>query len=306
MEKYFVVVNPNAGNKRGGKDWPQIQALLNEYGIEHDFYFTKYRHDAIITVNRKVLEGFTKFIAVGGDGTINEVVNGIFYSGKKLPSTEVGAIMIGTGNDWGRMFNIPSDYRKAVETLRKGVVFSQDVGKVTYHLAKKMHSRFFINTAGLGFDALVVKNTNKSKDKGSSNKFSYLTTLFTTLMSYRKLDINIKIDELHMPGKELFTMSIGIGKFSGGGMMQVPEALANDGLFDVMLVNKISKFKIIRKIKTLYNGKIGTLPEVSLLKANKIVVDSKEKVLLQVDGESLGHNPFEFEIIDQKLNIIVN
>lgn len=306
MEKYFVVVNPNAGNKKGEADWPLIKSLLDEFGIKHDFYFTRYRHDAIITVNRKVLEGYDKFIAIGGDGTLNEVVNGIFFSGKAKANTRLGAVMIGTGNDWGRMFNIPSEYRMAVAAIKNNMIFRQDVGKVTYFLGKKPHSRYFINTAGLGFDALVVKNTNIAKDKGASNKFSYLKTLFTTLMGYRKLDISINIDEKHLPGKELFTMSIGIGKFSGGGMMQVPDALADDGLFDVMLVNKISKLKIIRKIKTLYNGKIGTLKEVNLLKANKIVVNSKEKVMLEVDGESLGHNPFEFEIIDQKLNVIVN
>ena len=303
--KFLVVVNPNAGGRLGERDWPAIEKILTDSGLDFEPVFTKYRHHAIKLTEEKIAEGFRKIIVVGGDGTINEVVNGIFARKNTAEQISMGVIMIGTGNDWGRMFDIPADYAEAVELIKNGREFIQDVGCVSYFLGDSQHKRYFINTAGIGFDALVVENTNKSKDKGKSGKFSYLITLFKTLMKYKTLDISVMAEGRPLAGNRLFTMSIGIGKYSGGGMQQVPGAVVDDGLFDVMLVNKISKAKIIYKIKKLYDGRIGELKEVDLFRGRSIRVESKDKVMLEVDGESLGHAPFEFEVIDEKLKVIV-
>ncbi len=305
-ERFLLVLNPNAGGKKGGKDWPLIEKLLNANKIPFDVVFTKYRGHAIKLTSGKIEEGYRKIIVTGGDGTVNEVVNGIFTKPETAGEITLGVIMIGTGNDWGRMFNIPDDYENAVKIIAKNKTFKQDVGRVSYFLGDKKHYRYFVNAAGIGFDALVVEKTNESKDKGRSGKFAYLTTLFKTLMRYKHPHISISVEGRPLNGSTLFTMSVGIGKFSGGGMQQVPNAVPDDGLFDIMLVNKISKSKIIRKIKKLYDGNIESIKEVNMLKGKKIVADSSDKVLLEVDGESLGHNPFEFEIIDKKLKIIVN
>ena len=304
-KEYLVVVNPNAGGGLGKKDWPKIEILLKSKNLSYYPVFTQYRHHAIKLTEDYISRGYRKIIVVGGDGTINEVVNGIIATPDIVENISFGVIMIGTGNDWGRMFDIPYEYEAALNLIITGKKFRQDVGCVSYYLGKKKNRRYFINTAGIGFDTMVVKNANISKDKGKSGKFSYLITLFKTLMRYKTLDVKIAVEGRELKGSRLFTMSIGIGKFSGGGMQQVPNAVIDDGLFDIMLVNKIRKSKIVYKIKKLYDGNIHKIKEVNLFQGQNLVVDSKDKVLLEVDGESLGHTPFEFEIIEQKLNVIV-
>lgn len=304
-DTYLVIVNPNAGGGLGAKDWPIIEKLLIESGINFQAVFTQYRRHAIKIVSEYVQKGYTKFIAVGGDGTLNEVVNGMMTHKDGIGELTLGVVMIGTGNDWGKMFNIPKDYTAAIQLITANNIFCQDVGKVSFFLGEKQYERYFINLAGLGFDARVVESANKSKDKGKSSKFSYLFTLFKTLMKYKSLDINVNIEGRPLVGSKLFTMSIGIGKYSGGGMMQVPNALADDGLFDIMIVNHISKGKIIRKIKKLYDGSIEGLKEVDMHRGQHLRIESKDMVMLEVDGESLGHGPFEFMIVDKKLNVIV-
>lgn len=303
---YLVLVNPNAGGKKAAKDWPLIEGFLQQAELNYQVFFTKYRHHAIQLTKEYLEKGFTKIIAVGGDGTINEVVNGIFLSNSEnIKIAELGVVMIGTGNDWGRMFDIPSDYEKAIEIIKNRNIFRQDVGHATFHTGNKLNERFFINAAGIGFDAMVCNKTNERKDKGHSSNLSYLRALLTSLLKYRSLEANLRIDQRDLISTKLFTMSVGIGKFSGGGMQQVPDALADDGLFDITLVNKISKAKIVRKIKKLYDGTIKEIEEIDAYRAKKVEVSSSEKMLLEVDGEILGHAPFTFEIIDDTLGICV-
>jgi len=170
-----------------------------------------------------------------------------------------------------------------------------------------MQKRYFINAAGLGFDALVAKTTNKQKENGKSSTFSYISALLKSLFRYKSLPVKINIEEKgEFHNGKLFTLSLGIGQYTGGGMRQTPDALPNDGLFDLMMVEKIAKGKIIRKISKLYNGKINSLKEVKSLKAAKLVIESDSKLLIEIDGESIGHGPFEFDIIQKALNIIVD
>jgi len=305
VKDYLIVVNPNAGGGQGQRDWPKIESLIKDKKLNYLAIFTQYRHHAIKLTEEHIRQGYRKIIVVGGDGTINEVVNGIFAQKEAIEAISFGVIMMGTGNDWGRMFDIPNDYEAALNLIINGKEFQQDVGRVSYFLGQKKRFRYFINTAGIGFDAMVVKNANISKDKGKSGKFSYLLTLFKTLMRYKTLDVKVVVEGRELTGSKLFTMSVGIGKFSGGGMQQVPNAVIDDGLFDIMLVNKIRKSKIVYKIKNLYDGNIHKIKEVNMFQGQNLKVDSKDKVMLEVDGESLGHVPFEFEVIDQKLKVIV-
>ncbi|MBN2746412.1 MAG: diacylglycerol kinase family lipid kinase [Bacteroidales bacterium] len=303
--RYAVVYNPNACGGLGKDVLPQISAIMEKYGLLFDLFITHRRRHAMVIVRQNIRDGYRNFIAVGGDGTINEVVNGMMSQKKLLPEMKLGVVMVGTGNDWGKMFNIPDNYDAAIQIIKNNNIFRQDVGKVTFFLGERLYSRYFINVAGLGFDAKVVQSVNRKKDKKKASKLSYLTSLFTSLMKYKALDINVSIEGKPFANNKLFTMSIGIGKYSGGGMMQVPDAIADDGLFDIMMVSNISKFKIIRKVTKLYDGTIATLKEVIMSRGKQLSVHSKDMIMLEVDGESLGHGPFEFTIEKEKLNVIV-
>ena len=305
--KHLVIVNPNAGGRKAEKDWPKIESLIKEQGIDYELIFTKYRHHAIQLVPEKITNNhYRKIIAVGGDGTVNEVVNGIFAQ-SAVPTKEIqlGVIMIGTGNDWGKMFDIPNDYSEAISLITAGKSFIQDVGHVSYFIGDKEKTRYFINCAGLGFDALVTETTNKDKDSGKSSTLSYFKSLIGSLFKYKPVDVKVQIDNREILNGKLFTLSLGIGKYTGGGMQQNPNAIADDGLFDLMLVDNIAKTKLIRKIKKLYDGSINDIEEVQSFRSNNLKVESDYKLMLEVDGESLGHAPFTFGLISESLQVVI-
>ena len=300
----LVIVNPNAGKGKGEKDWSRISALLTRYGIACTPRFTEAARHAIELTIRGIMEGFRRIIVVGGDGTMNEVVNGVFLQETcQTTDIELAMITVGTGNDWGRMFGIPQDYEGAVRVIRDHKLHLQDAGIIQYFHGTEMQKRYFINIAGLGFDAVVARRTNLQKARGKSGKLLYMMNLLTSLISYRATDTEVDIDGLKLQDST-FTISIGIGRFSGGGMMQTPEALPDDGLFDITVVKKISKGDLIMNLRRLYNGSILNHPKIEGYKGKRIIIDSDPLIHVEADGESLGHSPIEFNIIPQAIFVV--
>jgi YegS/Rv2252/BmrU family lipid kinase len=304
--KWLVVVNPAAGGGKAGRDWPRIQSLLEKHGVVHDAVLTNRRLHAMVIARQKITEGYSRIIVVGGDGTMNEVINGLFAQ-KRIPTTEVmlGMISVGTGNDWGKMFDIPAGYEEAIITIINQKTFVQDAGVVTYRRSNKTWQRYFINIAGLGFGARVVARSNQQKDKGKSSPGLYLATLFTSLLRYRSIRAQIEIDGNAFKRK-VFSMNVGIGKYNGGGMMQVPDAIIDDGLYNITLIKKMGKLSVIANISKLYNGKITKHRKVESYTGKVINVDSPSLLQLETDGETLGHSPMEFQIIPRSLKVIAN
>lgn len=305
LKEWFIIVNPNAGSGRCEKDWPVILDLLLQENMSFEYQLTEYRLHAVEIAKSSILKGYRKLIVVGGDGTLNEVVNGIF-SQQQVSSTDitVGMITVGTGNDWGRMFEIPHDYQDAINVIKREKVFLQDGGMVSYQNGENAKNRYFINIAGIGFDAAVVEETNKMKDGGSGGTYAYLKSLVTSLIKYKPTRISIEIDGEKIE-KDVFSISIGICKYNGGGMMQLPNAVPNDGLFDITVINKIGRGDVLMSLPKLYNGKIGTHPKVSTFSGEKVLVNSNPPIHLETDGESLGCTPLEFSIIPKSLRMIV-
>jgi diacylglycerol kinase family enzyme len=171
---WITIVNRAAGGGRTEKDWPLISQYLEKHGIIFESHFTNRRLHASIIARNKIKEGYSRIIVVGGDGTMNEVINGVFAQ-CRISTTEVmlGMISVGTGNDWARMFNIPADYEGAVLTIKQQKTFIQDAGLVSYRKNGKEWKRYFINIAGMGFGARVVERSNRMKDKGKSGPLLY-------------------------------------------------------------------------------------------------------------------------------------
>lgn len=301
-EAVFFIVNPHAGNGKGSKDWPLIKSYIRKENISCEFIITEKKYHAIELSAIAADQGYKTIIAVGGDGTLNEVANGILKS-SNASDVVLGMIPVGSGNDWCRMFGIPSNYEAVVKVIKEAKVFIQDVGLVKFHKGKKNKERYFVNVAGMGFDAKVVRKTNSQKDKGKSGKLLYLLNLFTSLFYYKVIAAEISIDDKAIKTK-LFSMNVGICKYSGGGMMQVPNAVADDGLFDITIINKIGKFDVMRNVKNLYDGSFIKHPKVDTYRGIKVAVDAVPEVFVEVDGETLGHSPLEFIIIPHALKII--
>ena len=304
IEKWLVIVNPNAGNGKGKKDWGRISELLKEKGLLFTVKFTERKSQAIVFATEGINAGFRKIITVGGDGTLNEVVNGVFLTGV-CRSTDISLAMIpvGTGNDWGKMFGIPLEYKKAIEIISNNKLMLHDVGLVSFFDGTVQKKRYFINIAGLGFESVVVRRSNIQKDKGHSGKLIYFYNLLMSLLSYKNTEAQLIIDGETIIA-DVFSLNVGNGRYCGGGMRQTPDALPDDGLLDVTVINGMGKFEIIRNLKILYDGTILSHPRVDGYKCKNIKVSSGSLLYVETDGESLGHTPAEFSIIPASINIV--
>jgi diacylglycerol kinase (ATP) len=303
-DEWLVIVNPNAGKGKGKKDWHKISSLLKKYSINFEAIFTESKSHAGRLAAEGISSGFRKVISVGGDGTLNEIVNGIFTQ-DSCPTSDItlALIPVGTGNDWGRMFGIPLLYESAVKTISEGKQIAHDIGKVSYFNGNNPEIRYFINIAGLGFEAAVVKRTNTQKDKGRSNKAIYFYNLLMSLISYKNTDAVLSIDGQEVSSK-VFSISVGNGRYCGGGMRQTPEALTDDGLLDITVINGMGKIEIIRNLQILYDGTILSHPKVDGYRSSRVQVKSDKLLFAEADGESIGHTPIEFTIIPAGINII--
>ncbi|MFO7614338.1 MAG: diacylglycerol kinase family lipid kinase [Bacteroidales bacterium] len=305
--RWLVIVNPNAGKQKGEKDWPVISDLLSEAGFEYMHLFTQSRGHAMTLAEEHIRKGFQKIIVVGGDGTLNEVVNGIFRQ-NRYATTDItlGMIMVGTGNDWGRMYNLKHKYHKAVKILKKQRLFIQDAALVKYFEGDKEMERYFVNIAGLGYDALVAQMTNQMKDQGKGGTMSYLLNLLKGLFRYNHTFLDVEVDGKRVYKGKVFSMSVGICKYNGGGMMQLPFAVPDDGMLDVTIFKNVTKMRVVRNLNKLYSGTFTTLPFVQTHTGRMVSITSsnRNQSNLETDGESLGHSPFIFSVLPESVKII--
>jgi YegS/Rv2252/BmrU family lipid kinase len=302
--EWYAIVNPNAGNGKGKKDWGRISGLFGKNRIAVAHRFTEKRDQAIEFTREAIADGYRRILSVGGDGTLNEVVNGAFTQDIcKTSEICLGMIPVGTGNDWGRMFGIPFIYEGAVQVLREEKNMLHDIGVVDYMNGSIKGRRYFINIAGLGFESIVVKRTNRQKDKGKSNKAIYFYNLLSSLISYRNQPVEIIIDGIKRDAK-IFSINVGNGRYCGGGMRQTPEAVPDDGLFDITVINGMGRIEIIRSLKLLYDGTILSHPKVDGYRSDNLYISSETDIYIEADGESLGHTPAQFSILPSAINIV--
>lgn len=308
INEWLVIVNPNAGKRKGRKDWPKIASKLEKHGINYQVEFTRERNHALALTSEKISEGYRKIIVVGGDGTLNEVANGILFQAHTRPEDIlIGMIPVGTGNDWGRTYDIPRKYGKAVKVIKQQHTTVQDVGFVKYKEKNLAKERYFVNVSGMGYDALVAEKTNRMKDRGRGGTMAYFLNIFTGLFQYKYTPFNIWVDDTEVFSGRVLSMNIGICKYNGGGLMQLPDAIPDDGLIDVTVIKAISRLRIIRNVARLYDGSFVKLNFVSTYRGKTCMVVSRPegKVSLEADGETLGHSPLHFSIREKALRFIV-
>ena len=308
--KWLVVVNPMASVGKSGKDWPLIkQTLINE-GIEFDDVMTEYPRHAIEIVRNAIVEkGYRKFISVGGDGTNNEVINGIFTQ-DAVPTTEItmATMPIGTGNDWRRTFDIPLEYDVVAKIIKVGHTFSHDIGKLTYYNDGDPKIRYFLNAAGTGLDQMVCNSTNMMKQQGKGGTIRYLISVVKCLLTYKVTHIQIEIDNQVVFDDQILSVSVGNCRFNGGGMMMMPNAIPDDGQLDVTVIRKVSIFKFAANVKAIYDGTfIKKLKEVQTYRGKhiKIVSIPPHSLLVETEGEDLNNSPFDFEILPKAINMVI-
>jgi len=303
--EWYVIINPFSGTTKSRTELLRISRLIGDAGLNASIKFTQYKGHAIDITTQCIAKGYRKIIVAGGDGTINEVVNGIFKQ-NHTPSYEItlGLIPIGSGNDLCRMYDIPENVYFAIEIIKRNKTYLQDVGWVAYSNDGIREGKFFVNIAGMGFDAFVAQRTNVWKEKLMKGKLLYILSLISSLASYRAKKIKVSCNNKVIFNDYTFSMAVGIGKYNGGGMMQLPNSINNDGLFDVSIIGKMRKPEVIKNIKNLYDGSYINNPKVKLFKEESLLVECEKKLLLEADGESLGTSPFEFDILPKSLKVI--
>lgn len=304
--KTFVVVNPAAGGGRAGRHWPAISRELEDAIGAFDHGVTSKGGEATTLVRRAVDAGATSIIAVGGDGTINEAINGL-CDGDQPPSAELtfGFITFGTGGDFRRSFDLPKDVSAAIERLKHGSVQTIDLGRLQYTSANGASGqRWFNNIASFGFSGEVVRAVNAARfSKLLGGKFSFFWNSFWELRKYAGCKVDLTIDG-NTISDDICVAAICNGRFFGGGMMMAPDAALSDGQFDVVVIKQHPPITIF-DMRLLYSGSHLSHPNVSVVRGKKVEAKprSNAPVYLDVEGEAPGSLPASFEVVSAALRL---
>lgn len=308
QSKWHLILNPVAGNGKGQKTWPKIQQLLQQAGIAYEASITTHAGHAIELARKAVQAGYQKIIAAGGDGTANEVINGMFDQTQVATQTLTFAIIpVGSGNDWIKTHAIPNNYKKAIRLIAQGKTQSHDVGKVFYYdTTGKRQYRYFINVAGLAYDAFVTKATQVRPKWGSNNSFYYLYLIFSCITRFKPSPMKVLFDGQEME-HAFFNVTIGQCKYNGGGTQLAPHAVPNDGLFALTLLKDIKAWEVVVKAPQFYSGTVVNHSEAFSTQVQKVRIEapSKQPAFVEVDGEYLGQTPIDFEMFREAFSVIV-
>jgi YegS/Rv2252/BmrU family lipid kinase len=297
-----LIVNPTAGAGRTAKKWPYIKALLKNTGLRFEHDITEAPGHAIELAKSAVNKGYKLVVSVGGDGTINEIVNGIYATGD-MKDVELGIIGTGTGSDYIRTIGVSKYYQESCHHLMNPMKKSVDLGMVEFTQNGQPAKRIFANFAGLGFDAEVVKATTK-KFKNFGGKPAYLMGLLSTFTTYKNRQIQITING-QTENHKVCTIVMSNGKYGGGSMLLAPNADPCDGLFDVIIIGDVTKPDLLRSLPRIYKGTHLTHPKVMVKRTNLITISSDEPMAIQADGDLLGEAPARFTVLPSVLNILV-
>ena len=297
-----VIVNPVAGACSTHRKWPHISQLLRHVGLSFDYEYTEGVGHAIELAKAAAGDEYRYVVAVGGDGTVNEVANGILGSAA-ADSMALGVVSTGTGSDFARSVGIPRHYVSACSSLASSRRLLIDVGVVEFKSKGQSLRRFFVNEAGVGFDAAVVEATGRLP-KYFGGTIPYLTGLVRALFGYKNKAVVVGVDS-KVEAKRILSVIVANGGYCGGGMHVAPGAELDDSLLDVVIIGDIGKFELLKALPMVYKGTHITHPKVTMGKAAHITVESSERILVQADGELLGQGPASFWLKPAALTIVV-
>jgi YegS/Rv2252/BmrU family lipid kinase len=302
LNKYSFVVNPNAGKGKGEKVLRQLKAQLAERKLDAKIFLTEKSGHATELARNAPSE---IVVAVGGDGTVNEVANALVGSAKTL-----GIIPAGSGNDLIKSLDIPADFAGAFAQIITGKTKHIDCATVNCKQWQKdsnagnSHERYFVNGVGIGFDAAVAERTNKIKFlRGTA---VYVLAVFQTLGKYKSPNFTVSLDSNLYESHNLL-IAIGNGRCAGGGFYLTPQAKIDDGLLDVCLIDEMSIPRILSLMPKVMKGKHYNVDGVTMKLAKEISVRAEQPFYVHADGEIVGRNVNEVSIraIEKGLNVIV-
>ena len=305
-DHWAIIINPKSGKRKFREQRKYLFLMLKHANIKFEYKVTKFAGHAIKIARFFAINNYKNFLVLGGDGTMSEVVNGIFSANiENTSELKIALIPRGTGNDWARFWGLTTDYKHSIDVFLNGKLQPIDIGKVKYDMEGENETHYFINSVGLGLDAAVVNLTHRMKEVIGSHSFMYTLALLAAVFTYKAHKIHIKVNGQQI-NEQMFTMNVANGCYSGGGMKQTPNALPYDGLLDMMMAKKPTFFDIIGALRRLFNGKLLEHPVIISLQSTNFEVICDENALLEADGIIVnGLSPYEISIIPSAIQMIV-
>lgn len=305
---YFFIVNPRAGSGKTMYEWLPAERRLKRLGIPCDIAMTDHKRHATALAQHAAAEGYRRIIAVGGDGSLHEVFNGIcrWCAATGVPTEEflIGVVPIGSGNDWIRSLGVPNDTTEVVNMIHRRSSGVMDVMRVKSSGGK---TAYMANIGGVGFDSHVCKRVNTQKESGRRGKLIYLNSLRYTIFNLKSIYISVVADgEVVFTGM-CYSVAFGNGKYSGSGMRQVPLAVMDDGLLDYTIIPKTPLLKVVRELPRLFNGTLHQSEYVISGKCRSLQIvpmDEQSGDIFELDGEIEGWLPMSIEVTGHQINVI--
>jgi diacylglycerol kinase (ATP) len=293
------LVNPAAEGGAVGRRWPEMSHRAAGLGLRGDTLLSE-RPGHLRELAREAVEnGASLLVAVGGDGTVNEVVQGL--AGKQA---ELAIIPRGTGWDFARTYGIPRRLEAAVAVALQGHVRAIDLGRASYRSWDGREAEsYFANIASAGMTGAIAKRANETS-KALGGKVSYAWATLAVFARWQNDEVLVQVDDERRSGR-MHDVVVANGRYFGGGMMICPEAEPDDGLFDVLLIGDLTKRDLLVTLPKTYRGRHLPHPKAELLRGAVVTVDAPEPLPVELDGEQPGTTPVRFEIVPQALRLRV-
>ena len=311
---WLIVVNVFAASKKAGELWRRAESLLKQEGISYECRYTGDSGNACRIAEDSAREGYRKFVAVGGDGTVHDVLNGImcFVDSPELKAVRLedfylAVLPMGSGNDWIKSLGIPRDVKNIVGLISSGSFGRQDVVKVSLkdESGSPKSVTYMATVGGVGIDADVCRIVNVNKKMGMSGKILYVKALIQCLMRRVPVVARVLCDGEEVYYGKYFSIAFGIGKYSGGGMRQTSDAVMDDGLLDMTIIPELGALTIAMKAPQLFTGTFSRIKQLVSKRGTKIeVIPDNGRPYVEVDGEVIGTAPVCMEIMGQQINVL--
>jgi YegS/Rv2252/BmrU family lipid kinase len=303
--KTTFIVNPNSANGATGREWPRLSSTASErLGTIETRMTTGPEHATVLT--REALgSGSEIVVCVGGDGTLNEVVNGFIDEGGVAPEGALlGFIPRGTGCDFVKSISIPCEPDKAMSSILNRRSRLIDLGRMTYRTpAGGTSCRYFHNLVSFGLGGEVDDRVNRTT-KVFGGFISFIWATVISILRYDRKLIRLCVDDVFDREVSAWNVAVANGRYFGGGMLVAPGAEPDDGLFQVTVVGDLNLMQVFLNLHNLYNGKVYDVDKVTGLTGKRIRADSPQRVLIDMDGEQPGELPAEIEVVPSALRII--
>jgi diacylglycerol kinase (ATP) len=294
------LVNPASAGGSTGKRWPEIAHRAAALGLTGDALISVEPGQLSALAAEAVRGGAELLVVVGGDGSVNEVVNGV----AEQRGFELAVIPRGTGWDFVRTFGIPRDLDAAVAVARSGVAREIDLGLVSYRAWSGADARaYFANVASAGISGAIAQRANETS-KALGGRISYYWATLAVFVRWQTGELRVSVDEEVRRGK-MIDVVVANGRFLGGGMMMCPEAEPDDGLFDALLIGDVTKRDLLFVLPRTYRGKHLPHPRLEPLRGHVVTVQSDEPLPIELDGEQPGTTPARFEVVPRALRLRV-